>query len=94
VQTSVLSRGSRPIADDAPPAMRLPLRALLRPRLTDTVLDRLGDQGRVFDPLLHNTASATIVRVGQAHNVIPGEVSVVLDCRLVPGLDPTTYPES
>jgi acetylornithine deacetylase/succinyl-diaminopimelate desuccinylase-like protein len=76
------------IADDAPPATRLPLRALLRPRLTDAVLDRLGDRGKVFDPLLHNTASATIVRGGQSHNVIPGEVSVVLDCRLLPGFGP------
>jgi acetylornithine deacetylase/succinyl-diaminopimelate desuccinylase-like protein len=41
-----------------------------------------------FDPLLHNTASATIVRGGQSANVIPGEVSVDLDCRLLPGFGP------
>jgi acetylornithine deacetylase/succinyl-diaminopimelate desuccinylase-like protein len=76
------------IAADAPPATRIPLRALLRPGLTDSVLNRLGDRARVFDPLLHNTASATIVRGGHAHNVIPGEVSVDLDCRLLPGFEP------
>jgi len=76
------------IAANAPPAMRLPLRALLRPRLTDTVLDRLGGRAKLFDVLLHNTASATVVRGGQAHNVIPGEVSVDLDCRLLPGFAP------
>jgi acetylornithine deacetylase/succinyl-diaminopimelate desuccinylase-like protein len=76
------------IAADAPPAMRIPLRALLRPRFTDTVLDRLGQRARLFDVLLHNTASATIVRGGEAHNVIPGEVSVDLDCRLLPGFRP------
>ncbi len=39
-------------------------------------------------PPLHNTASATVVRGGYAHNVIPGEVSVDLDCRLLPGFRP------
>jgi acetylornithine deacetylase/succinyl-diaminopimelate desuccinylase-like protein len=76
------------IAAEAPPATAIALRALLRPRLTDTVLDRLGDRARVFDPLLHNTASATVVRGGHTHNVIPGEVSVDLDCRLLPGFGP------
>jgi acetylornithine deacetylase/succinyl-diaminopimelate desuccinylase-like protein len=76
------------IAREAPSATRLPLQALLRPRLTDRVLDRLGDRGRLFDAQLHNTASATVVRGGYAHNVIPGEVSVDLDCRLLPGFRP------
>jgi acetylornithine deacetylase/succinyl-diaminopimelate desuccinylase-like protein len=76
------------IAAEAPSPTAIPLRALLRPRLTDTILDRLGDRARVFDPLLHNTASATILRGGAAHNVIPGEVSVDLDCRLLPGFGP------
>jgi acetylornithine deacetylase/succinyl-diaminopimelate desuccinylase-like protein len=76
------------IAAETPPATRIPLRALLRPRLTDTVLDRLGERAKLFDPLLHNTASATVVRGGHAHNVIPGQVSVDLDCRLLPGFGP------
>jgi acetylornithine deacetylase/succinyl-diaminopimelate desuccinylase-like protein len=76
------------IAAEAPAGTRLLLRALLRPTLTDTVLDRLGDRARLFDPLLHNSASATIVRGGHAHNVIPSEVSVDLDCRLLPGYGP------
>jgi acetylornithine deacetylase/succinyl-diaminopimelate desuccinylase-like protein len=76
------------IAAETPPATAIALRALLRRRLTDTVLDRLGDRARVFDPLLHNTASATVVRGGHAHNVIPGQVSVDLDCRLLPGFGP------
>ena len=76
------------IAAEAPPATRLPLRALLRPKLTDRVLDRLGERASFFDAQLHNTASATVVRGGHAHNVIPGEVSVDLDCRLLPGFAP------
>ena len=76
------------IAAEVPPATRLTLQALLRPRLTDRVLDRLGERGKSFDVQLHNTASATAVRGGRAHNVIPGEVSVDLDCRLLPGFGP------
>jgi acetylornithine deacetylase/succinyl-diaminopimelate desuccinylase-like protein len=77
------------IGEEVPAVMAVPLRALLRPRITDRVLDGLGPRGRVFDPLLHNTASPTIVRGGHAANVIPGEVTVDLDCRLLPGFGPT-----
>jgi acetylornithine deacetylase/succinyl-diaminopimelate desuccinylase-like protein len=52
------------------------------------VLDALGDRGRLFDPLLHNTVSPTIVRGGEKINVIPGEVGVELDIRLLPGSSP------
>ena len=76
------------IAAEAPAVAAVPLRALLRPRLTDRILDGLGDRAKLFDPLLHNTASATIVSGGHAANVIPGEVSVDLDCRLLPGFGP------
>jgi acetylornithine deacetylase/succinyl-diaminopimelate desuccinylase-like protein len=76
------------IAGELPSALALPLRGLLRPRLTDRLLDVLGQRGSVFDPLLHNTASANILRGGEKVNVIPGEVSVELDCRLLPGFGP------
>jgi acetylornithine deacetylase/succinyl-diaminopimelate desuccinylase-like protein len=64
------------------------LRSLLRPRLTDRMLDLLGERGELFDPLLHNTANATIVRGGDKINVIPGEIELELDCRLLPGFGP------
>jgi acetylornithine deacetylase/succinyl-diaminopimelate desuccinylase-like protein len=76
------------IATALPAGAAVPLRALLRPRLTDRVLDGLGHRGRIFDPLLHNTVSATIVRGGHAANVVPAEASVDLDCRLLPGFTP------
>lgn len=76
------------IASALPAPAAVPLRGLLRPRLTDLLLDRLGDRGPMFDPLLHNTASAAIVRGGQSYNVIPGEASVDIDCRLLPGFGP------
>jgi acetylornithine deacetylase/succinyl-diaminopimelate desuccinylase-like protein len=61
---------------------------LLRPALTDRVLARMGDQARLFDPALHNTVNATVLRTNEKFNVIPAEVGVVLDGRLLPGFDP------
>jgi acetylornithine deacetylase/succinyl-diaminopimelate desuccinylase-like protein len=86
--TPVVRSTIEAIAEEAPAAAALPLRGLLQERLADRILDRLGERGKFFDPVLHNTASATIVAGGHAHNVIPGEVSVTLDCRLLPGFGP------
>jgi acetylornithine deacetylase/succinyl-diaminopimelate desuccinylase-like protein len=76
------------IAGELPAPAAVPLRGLLRPALTDRVLAAMGERGRVFDPLLHNTVSATIVAGGEKINVIPDEVTVQLDGRLLPGLTP------
>jgi acetylornithine deacetylase/succinyl-diaminopimelate desuccinylase-like protein len=76
------------IATDVPTPMAIPLRGLLRPQLTDRLLDVMGERARTFDPLLHNTVSATLVSGGEKINVIPPEVSLDLDCRLLPGLHP------
>ena len=76
------------IADDVPATLALPLRGLLVPTLTDRLLEVFGERGRIFDPLLHNTASATIVQGGEKINVIPDLVSLELDCRLLPGFAP------
>jgi len=61
---------------------------LLNPALTDIVLNILGERGHVFDPLLHNTVNATILQGSDKINVIPSEVSVELDGRLLPGFKP------
>jgi hypothetical protein len=68
------------------------LRGLLDPRLTERMLDLLRSKGRVFDPVLHNTVNATIVRGGEKINVIPSEVTVELDGRLLPGYTPPIRP--
>ena len=64
------------------------LAGLVRPRVADRVLDLLGERGKRFDPLLHNTVNATIVRGGDKINVVPSEVTVELDGRLLPGFTP------
>jgi acetylornithine deacetylase/succinyl-diaminopimelate desuccinylase-like protein len=60
-------------------------RQLLNPFLTNSILKLLGDISQYFDPLLHNTINATIVRGGEKINVIPSEITVELDGRLLPG---------
>jgi len=64
------------------------LRQLVNPRLTDSVLNVLGGRVRIFDPMLHNTVSPTMLQGSDTINVIPGEVSVKLDGRLLPGQRP------
>jgi acetylornithine deacetylase/succinyl-diaminopimelate desuccinylase-like protein len=67
---------------------RLALRLVVVPALTDPVLALFGEEGRSLKSLLHNTATATVIRGGESTNVIPTEVTVVLDGRLVPGQTP------
>jgi acetylornithine deacetylase/succinyl-diaminopimelate desuccinylase-like protein len=76
------------ISDALPFPQNLVLRQLLNPALTDRVLDLLGDKGEQLNAGLHNTASPTIVRGGEKINVIPGEITLDLDGRLLPGFGP------
>jgi acetylornithine deacetylase/succinyl-diaminopimelate desuccinylase-like protein len=76
------------IAAELPAPLALPLRGLLTPALTDRLLDVLGERTALFDPMLHNTASVTIVGGGEKINVIPDTVSLEIDGRLLPGFAP------
>jgi acetylornithine deacetylase/succinyl-diaminopimelate desuccinylase-like protein len=67
---------------------RFLLRQLLRPALTDRILDWMGSSGELISPSLHNTVSPTIVRGGEKVNVIPAEIELHLDGRLLPGFTP------
>jgi len=78
------------LADAASFPTSLILRLLINPRLTNLVLKLLGGRGRLFNPLLHNTASPTIVNGGDKINVIPSELALQLDGRILPGLKPET----
>ena len=65
------------------------LRALLDPAQTDAILDELAAEGvsaaRGLDALLHNTVNATVVYASDKTNVIPTQIRVELDGRLLPG---------
>ncbi len=67
------------------------LPGLLDPARTDALLDTLGEAVAGFDPLLHSTATPTIVRGGEKNNVIPSEIAVTLDGRILPGLSPEDF---
>ena len=67
---------------------RLALRPALFPLLTDRLIDVFGEDGDQLDPLLHNTATPTVVRGGESTNVVPTEITVEIDGRLLPGQTP------
>jgi acetylornithine deacetylase/succinyl-diaminopimelate desuccinylase-like protein len=66
----------------------LVMRQLLNPVLSGSMLRLLGKRQRLFAPLLRNTVSPTMLGGGSNFNVIPGEVTVDLDGRLLPGFRP------
>ena len=76
------------MADALPRAKAGVLRALLHPRTHAGALRLIGEQGRPLEGALRNTVNATIVRGGSAMNVIPSEIEVELDGRLLPGFGP------
>ena len=68
-----------------PTFQRLIFRQLLNPALTDRILGLMGLMGELVDPLFHNTVSPTVLQGSTKTNVIPSEVTVELDGRLLPG---------
>jgi acetylornithine deacetylase/succinyl-diaminopimelate desuccinylase-like protein len=77
-----------PMATELPRHEQLAIRGLFVPRVGKPLLRLLGAAGRTLAPLVCNTATPTGVRGGTATNVIPTELSVELDGRVLPGLTP------
>jgi acetylornithine deacetylase/succinyl-diaminopimelate desuccinylase-like protein len=61
------------------------LKQLTDEKRTDAALGHLVGQSLMFDAMLHHTVAATVVQGGNKVNVIPSEVSVELDGRMLPG---------
>ena len=76
------------IGKHLPLPARTAMAALLIPRFTNATLKLLGSKGRTFSPLFRNSVNPTIVRGGEQVNVVPSEVSVDLDGRLLPNSTP------
>jgi acetylornithine deacetylase/succinyl-diaminopimelate desuccinylase-like protein len=72
---------------DGEPARLLRALASDDPRLGEAALEALCDPmpARVVRALLRDTVSPTIVHAGVKYNVIPGEATVEIDCRVLPG---------
>jgi acetylornithine deacetylase/succinyl-diaminopimelate desuccinylase-like protein len=62
------------------------MRQLLNPSFANILLKTLGERLSSFEPLLHNTVSPTMIQASDKRNVIPSEVVLELDGRLLPGL--------
>jgi acetylornithine deacetylase/succinyl-diaminopimelate desuccinylase-like protein len=71
--------------------MGLGMRAMLMPPLTDGLLKKLGRIGMTFMLMFHNTASPTIIKGGEKVNVVPSEITVTLDGRMLPGMKPEQF---
>jgi acetylornithine deacetylase/succinyl-diaminopimelate desuccinylase-like protein len=81
----------RQVASLQPLPHRLVLPRLLNPRLSGPILDRLfPDRSKAANlrALLHNTVAPTVLRAGEATNVIPDEAVAELDGRTLPGQRP------
>jgi acetylornithine deacetylase/succinyl-diaminopimelate desuccinylase-like protein len=77
------------IAEALPEPTDAALARLLDSAQTNAALDALNAQGlraaRSLDALLHNTVNATVIRASNKTNVIPSEIEVELDGRVLPG---------
>jgi acetylornithine deacetylase/succinyl-diaminopimelate desuccinylase-like protein len=83
--TPVASEMFGQIADAFPIPTRTVIRQILNPALTDRILKLLGERGILFSSIFRNTVNTTIVRGGDKVNVIPSEIEVEMDGRLLPG---------
>lgn len=89
--TPVVAALVNAVADKLDPATADSVRGLLNPAKTDATLDQLGGAVRLFDPLLHNTANPTLVSGGTRVNVVPSELYLTLDGRVIPGVSPAEF---
>ena len=87
--TPVMEQMLPALAEPAPHHLASAAMALLDPARTDATLDQMAADGvpqaRSFDALLHNTVNATVVKGGIKTNVIPSEILLELDGRVLPG---------
>lgn len=86
--TPVTRQMIQAMAAELPPPAGTLLKQLLNPMLTGSILKLLGERGRQFMPLFYNTVTPTVVRGGSKINVIPAEIELQLDGRLLPGYTP------
>jgi acetylornithine deacetylase/succinyl-diaminopimelate desuccinylase-like protein len=86
--TPVARRMIETISSNLPFPKNILFRQLLNPLFTGSMLKLMGELSQYIEPLLHHTVNATIVSGGNKLNVIPGEITVKLDGRLLPGFEP------
>ena len=89
--TPVISRMLETAAEALPPATGSVLHAIAAAELdsetADREIDRLCDPvwSRAIRALIRDTFSPNIIQTGVKYNVIPGDATIDIDCRLLPG---------
>jgi acetylornithine deacetylase/succinyl-diaminopimelate desuccinylase-like protein len=87
--TPVMARFLDAAADALPPAVGGVLRGLAGPdpQASEQQLRRTCDPmyARALRALVRDTISPNVIHAGTKYNVIPGEATIELDCRVLPG---------
>ena len=85
--TDAMAAFGRGVARVLPQPVRALAPLLLSHRLAPRILKRFGDASiaRALGAMYANTASPTVLRAGAKTNVIPGEATVEIDGRTLPG---------
>ena len=86
--TSELHLMINSLRDYLPISLSLLMGMSLKPRLTNRILNLLGPAKPILEPLVRNSVNATIIQGGEKINVIPSEIHLGLDGRLLPGFTP------
>jgi acetylornithine deacetylase/succinyl-diaminopimelate desuccinylase-like protein len=86
--TPVARKMFKTVASEVGGVTGLLLGSLTNPIFTDPLLKLIGERGELFTTMLHNTVSPTILHGSDKINVIPSQVSVEIDGRLLPGYTP------
>jgi acetylornithine deacetylase/succinyl-diaminopimelate desuccinylase-like protein len=84
--TPIVRRWFETMAEHLPRPQAIAMRRLLDPRTADLAVRALGKP--ILGRVIRNTVSPTILRGGDKINVIPSEVEVQLDGRILPGQTP------
>ncbi len=74
------------MAASADPPLDRVFRDLLDVESKPGALEALGDSAPLFEAVLQNTATPTVVRAGSKVNVVPSEARVKIDGRPLPGV--------
>ena len=89
--TPVIARMLVSAADALPGAIGSGLRAIARDELDSSAADRAIDAlcdpvwSRALRALIRDTFSPNVVHAGVKYNVVPGDATIDVDCRMLPG---------
>jgi acetylornithine deacetylase/succinyl-diaminopimelate desuccinylase-like protein len=89
VMTRFLEAAAEALPGEAAAVLRRIAGGELDPEATDRAIDALCDPmyARALRALVRDTLSPNLVQAGVKYNVIPGDATIEVDCRILPGTD-------